>query len=135
MQPRDHIPKPPSNNKKVLVVDDEQVVLELVSQMLSVMGIEAATANNGAQALRLFAATKFDLILTDYVMPDMNGCALAASIKKCSAYTPIILMTGYGETSMQKEIGMESIDCLITKPFRLLEFKAAVNGLLYPDAS
>ena len=122
MQPIDQTSQSSAKNKKVLVVDDEKLVLELVSQMLSIMGHDVVTVNSGAEAINLFGVTKFDLILTDFQMPDMDGCVLAASIKKCSDCTPVILMTGYGDNkSIQKMIDESFIDCLMFKPFSFKE--------------
>ena len=136
MQPIDQASQSSAKNKKVLVVDDEKLVLELVSQMLSIMGHDVVTVGSGAEAINLFSETKFDLILTDFQMPDMDGCVLAAIIKKCSDCTPVILMTGYGDNkSIQKMIDESCIDCLMFKPFSFKEFKTAVNNLLYPDAT
>ena len=67
--------------RKILVVDDEKGVRDILSEILSRMGYEVAVACNGGEGLNLFWTRTFDLVMTDLTMPDMDGWTLAFHIK------------------------------------------------------
>jgi CheY-like chemotaxis protein len=114
----------------ILVVDDQQNLLHLLSRMLTASGFEVHTANNGFQALRLFSRICFTLVLTDFNMPGMDGLALADKIKRASPDTPVIMMTGADgpELKQIKESGF--VACLLKKPFRWEDLDEAVANAL-----
>ena len=68
--------------EKILVVDDNNVFRIVVSKMLSRLGYEVSSADSGETGLRIFLMNKFDIVLSDYEMPGMDGVALACSVKK-----------------------------------------------------
>ncbi len=81
----------------ILVVDDNNVFRIVVSKMLSRLGYEVSSADSGENGLNLFFKNKFDVVLSDYEMPGMDGVAFACSIKKSSPRTPVVIMTGAGK--------------------------------------
>ena len=95
--------------------------------MLAVDGHQVETAASGEQALALFEIGKFDLILTDYEMPNMKGDKLATEIKALAPNQPIGVFTGYAEAMPQPLSGVELV---ISKPFGLDELRQAVAKLL-----
>ncbi len=113
-----------SRSLRILVVDDEPNVRELLSAALSADGHEVATAALGEEAFQRFKAGHFDLVVTDKAMPGMSGDQLAALIKKHSPPTPIILLTGFGQF-LEKE-NIPFVDVLIAKPIDLLALRQAV---------
>ena len=80
--------------KKILVVDDEESITRLMKSMLSAYGYEAVLAGNGKQGLELYKTEKPDLIITDIIMPDMEGIELIRILRKIDKKLPIIVMSG-----------------------------------------
>jgi signal transduction histidine kinase/ActR/RegA family two-component response regulator len=106
-----------SNKLRVLVVDDESCVRELLSEVLAFEGCEVTTAEDGHQALRLFEAGKFDAVFTDVGMPGMNGWELTRAIRELDAEVPLAVITGWGEAVSTNEQGTAQVDWVVTKPF------------------
>ncbi len=105
--------------KHILVVDDEPLVLRAVRMMLSYEGHIVEGANNASEALAAFKPGKFDLVITDYLMPGMKGDALAVAIKEQSPNQPVILLTAHAQI-IQETIGeLKCFDYVVSKPFRL----------------
>jgi CheY-like chemotaxis protein len=111
---------------KILVVDDNSVLRILLSKMLSRLGYDVASADSGEKGLGLFLKNAFDIVLSDFEMPGMDGVALACSIKKCSPHTPV--MTGAGREAVLSKSGT-GVDQVISKPFSLAEIDATMRDL------
>ena len=111
---------------KILVVDDEPSVLQLLTIFLRSDGHQIVTAGSGAEALRTFRELSFDLVITDRAMPEMNGDVLAASIKKIRGDVPVILLTGLA--GIMRDVGdqPDAIDLVLGKP---LTHEALRNAL------
>src|SRR3974377_1907172 len=112
--------------RHILVVDDESLVRRSVHILLQGDGYVVQEARSGAEALALFEPNKFDMIFTDYLMPDMKGDQLAAAIKQCSPKQPVVMLTAFPEK-------FESCNCppgggalLICKPFGLDTLRDAI---------
>src|SRR5512143_1824403 len=103
---------------KALVVDDDGELRSIVGKMLTVLGYEVSSAENGEKALRILLRSKFDIVLSDYEMPGMDGVALARRIKKSSPGTPVVLMTGAAKETVLSRMGT-AVDRVILKPFTL----------------
>ena len=80
--------------KKILLVDDEPIILETYSALLSEKGFSVVTASSGREALETFSHNSFDLVITDLAMPDGDGFKLLEEIKEISPHTPVIVFTG-----------------------------------------
>ena len=112
----------------ILVVDDNNVFRIVVSKMLSRLGYEVSSADSGENGLRIFLKNKFDIVLSDYEMPGMDGVAFACSVKKSSPRTPVVIMTGAGkETVFSRE--STAVDEVISKPFTLSEIDETIQNL------
>jgi CheY-like chemotaxis protein len=112
----------------ILVVDDNNVFRILVSKMLSRLGYEVSSADSGENGLRIFLKNKFDVVLSDYEMPGMDGVAFACSVKKSSPSTPVVIMTGAGmETVFSRK--STAVDKVISKPFTLAEIDKTIQTL------
>jgi PAS domain S-box-containing protein len=118
----------------VLVVDDESMVRDVLRDYLNGDGHEVVTANDGVEALSLFKQKKFDLVITDRAMPEMNGDQLADSIKKISPQTPLIMLTGFGELMKAKEECPKGVDKLISKPLTFEGYREALAHLDFQKA-
>jgi len=112
----------------ILVVDDNNVFRMVVSKMLSRLGYEVSSADSGENGLNLFLKNKFDVVLSDYEMPGMDGVAFACSIKKTSPRTPVVIMTGAGrETVFSRK--STSVDEVISKPFTLAQIDKTIQNV------
>ncbi len=114
---------------KILVVDDEKLLVKGIKFNLENEGYQVEACYDGAEAVEKAAAEKFDLIILDLMMPKMDGLEACMRIRQNST-VPIIMLTAKGEDT-DKLIGFEyGADDYITKPFNILELKARVRALL-----
>jgi len=116
------------NSQKILVVDDNNVLLIVVSKMLSQLGYEVSSADSGENGLNVFRKSNFDIVLSDYDMPGMDGVAFACSVKKCSPRTPVVIMTGSGRESVFSRMST-AVDEVISKPFTLAEINETIQNV------
>jgi len=122
--------KVPSRSLHVLVVDDEPLVRELLTEYLVGDGHTVETATNGREGLEKFSAGQFNLVVTDRAMPEMSGDQLAVAIKQISPTTPVVLLTGFGD--LMKEAGEHpaGVDAIMRKPITLTEFHEALAKVI-----
>ena len=114
---------------KILVVDDEQVLVKGVKFNLENEGYTVETAFDGKTAVELARNGNFDLILLDLMMPEVDGLTACMQIREFSN-VPIIMLTARGEDT-DKLLGFEyGADDYVTKPFNILELKARIRALL-----
>ena len=118
---------------KILVVDDEKLLVKGIKFNLENDGYEVAAAYDGEEAVELAKTGDFDLIILDIMMPKMTGLEACMQIREFSN-VPIIMLTAKGE-DMDKLIGFEQgTDDYLTKPFNILELKARIRALLRRSA-
>ena len=114
---------------KILVVDDEKTLVKGMKFNLENEGYEVECAYDGAAALELAREGRFDLIILDVMMPEMDGLEACMKIREFSN-VPIIMLTAKSEDA-DKLMGFEcGADDYLTKPFNILELKARVRALL-----
>lgn len=113
--------------RHILVVDDEPLVRQTVQMLLEDDGYVVDEAESGPQALAMFEPGKFDMIFTDYFMPDMKGDQLAAAIKKRSPKQPVVMITAFPEKLQSYDCPLGGIDSFICKPFELETLRAAIT--------
>lgn len=111
---------------RILVVEDEPLVREVITVYLTEDAHEIETAVNGREGLEKFKAGQFDLVLTDRAMPEMNGDALAAEIKKIAPGQPVILLTGFGDLMSGAGERPAGVDMVVSKPFTLSVLRDAI---------
>jgi len=113
--------------KKILVVDDEPLVCEAIAMMLSFDGHEVVTAGSGKEALALFSPGKFDLMTTDYAMPEMNGAELALAIKAKVPSQPVIMITAHSDMLKSSGVPLTGVDQVVSKPFQFADLRVAIQ--------
>ncbi len=118
------------SSEKILIVDDEEGMRRLLSRVLGRAGYDAVAVGSGAEALRQVASDRFDLVVTDIKMPEMDGLQLLEELKEFEPSLPIIVMTAYGtiENAVQA-LRLGAYD-YIAKPFETDEIKLTVAKLL-----
>ncbi len=129
-----------NDKPRLLIVDDEPGMREMLSHELGREGYEVVTAPGGAEALALAGAQKFDLVISDVMMPKMDGLALLEALKVLAPETEVILSTGYGtvETAVramkmgaydfvQKPVNLDELLALVQKALEKNELKALLG--------
>lgn len=120
--------------KKVLVVDDEKLIVKGIRFSLEQDGMEVTCAYDGEEALCLAQENKFDMILLDIMLPKMDGFEVCQAIREFSNM-PIVMLTAKGD-DMDKILGLEyGADDYITKPFNILEVKARIKAIMRRTAA
>ena len=115
--------------KKVLVVDDEKLIVKGIRFSLEQDGMEVDCAYDGEEALKMATENHYDMILLDIMLPKMDGFEVCQHIREFSDM-PIVMLTAKGD-DMDKILGLEyGADDYITKPFNILEVKARIKALL-----
>ncbi|MEW5995779.1 MAG: response regulator, partial [Candidatus Zixiibacteriota bacterium] len=115
------------NKLKVLIVDDESIVLSLVRDALEDENYEILTAARSLEALKILKAEKIDLVVTDIRMPDMNGIDMVRKARSIQPDIGVIFMTGYANLNSAKDAIKQGALDYILKPFELDEIRRAVN--------
>ncbi|RWO34575.1 MAG: response regulator [Mesorhizobium sp.] len=112
------VPVEYGNGETILVVDDDTPLMQLAEEMLAALGYEPVGFNRSPAALNAFSADpgRFDLVLTDEVMPDMTGVELSGKLHEIRSDLPIVLMTGYGRTLRSRQLTAAGISEVIKKP-------------------
>ena len=115
--------------KKVLVVDDEKLIVKGIRFSLEQDGMEVDCAYDGEEAYNMAKETAYDMILLDVMLPKMNGFEVCQAIREFSDM-PIVMLTAKGD-DMDKILGLEyGADDYITKPFNILEVKARIKAIM-----
>ncbi len=116
--------------RRILVVEAEESIRNIVSIFLSERGYEVITARSGEEGVSLLLKGSFDLVLSDLTMPGMDGWTLACYVKNRSPATPVGLMTGWGAKETIDKMKGSAVDFAIFKPFGLNDLQEAVARVL-----
>ncbi|MDO9109895.1 MAG: ATPase, T2SS/T4P/T4SS family [Desulfatirhabdiaceae bacterium] len=130
-------PEPPSSiasfrPEKILIVDDNRVVLKILTNILESQNYLTVSALNGIDALKIAYQEKPDLIITDYMMPEMDGMALITKLKSqlATRFIPIIMLTSKDEVDAEVEVINAGADDYLTKPVNPKRLIVRINRLL-----
>ena len=118
-----------SSRARILVVDDEAHVRELLCEMVESEGCEVIAASNGADALALFETGNFDAVFTDIGMPGMSGWELARAIRALNAELPLAVITGWGDAVGSDEQKAAQVNWVVTKPFSMQRVGEIIQDL------
>jgi DNA-binding response OmpR family regulator len=115
--------------KRVLVVDDEKLIVKGIRFSLEQDGMEVDCAYDGEEALALAKANRYDMVLLDIMLPKMDGFEVCQAIREFSDM-PVVMLTAKGD-DMDKILGLDyGADDYITKPFNILEVKARIKAIM-----
>jgi CheY-like chemotaxis protein len=122
----------PRGSERILFVDDEQMMVDLNNERLSSLGYKVVASTSSMKALDIFRAQpdRFDLVITDYTMPDMTGIDLAGKLFKIRPDVPIILYTGQSDASLPERVKKAGIREFLTKPLVKQELAQAIRRVL-----
>lgn len=122
-------------NKNILLVEDEKIIREMMREILSSAGYDVTTAENGVEALEICETSdkKFDLLITDFEMPQMNGRELAEKVKASCEQAKILFVSGYaGDDDFLRNLSSDG-KYFVAKPFSPDSFTAKVKAVLDED--
>ena len=123
-----------NHNKKhsgrILVVDDEKSIQEVLKALLTAMGYEVVSAGSGREGLHLFLENPIELVMTDLNMPGMDGFSFASHIKRKSPGTRVVLITGLEKGAVDENLKRGCIDSVLIKPFGLEDLQKTVQGMV-----
>ncbi|MFQ5452921.1 MAG: response regulator, partial [Candidatus Zixiibacteriota bacterium] len=120
-------------NLKILIVDDDEQIREVLDDMLTIEGHNITTCSDGSSALKKFEEDTFDLLITDLGMPGMSGLELAGKIHKKNPDLPIAMITGWGTQLNTDEIKVKGIKAVLPKPFHLKDIKSLIHEIVIKD--
>jgi PAS domain S-box-containing protein len=132
-RPREAAPEgliPATASARVLLVDDEQEILDLVSDILTESGYEVRAASSGPQALALFDREAFDLLVCDLGMREMSGWEVVSAVRARDAGLGVVLLTGWGATLSDMKVDAYGIDAVLGKPFEMRKLLTTVADVL-----
>jgi two-component system response regulator AtoC len=114
--------------KRILIVDDEEMIRTLLFEALKSFGYEIETVENGIEAIKQICENNnYDLIITDFMMPEMNGLELIQKIRMMNLSIPIIVITAEGPENKLLKNGASA--CL-KKPFNILELQRTLKDII-----
>ncbi len=117
----------PGRPVRILIVDDEPAVRDIVAKFLAFRGYEVDVADGGSDGLAAFQSKGFDLVLTDLGMPGMSGWQVAREVKLLKPQTLVILMTGWSADLDPAKVKESGVDCIVHKPFDVDEIEKLVR--------
>jgi len=128
---------PPKRSLRVLCVDDDEMVLESMKDFLVYFGHRVGMASGGKCAMEMFRTAiqncePYDVVITDMNMPEANGCAVARVIKAESPVTPVILISGAGNTTKEDGSLSAYVDIVLHKPIRMQELNDVLLQTVQP---
>lgn len=124
------VPDHRGSRKRVLVVDDEASIRDLLSKTLALADYEVDTTGDGAAALDRMRGAAYDLLIADLKMPGMDGLTLIRQARRIKPSLPVIIITGFSSESSAIEAVNLGVDGYLTKPFRVPQVLAAAAKAL-----
>ena len=117
---------PTAKRYAILIVDDEPSLREILSQILE--DYEITTVKNGAEALRILGDTHFQMVITDLMMPQVDGFSVLVTAKKANPDTDVLILTGY--PSLENERRCRALGCtdILAKPFAVTAIRSRVEA-------
>jgi CheY-like chemotaxis protein len=115
---------------RVLLVEDDECLLSVVSELLASLGHTTMTAGEGLAALAKFDEQQFDVLITDLGLPGMSGWDIAEAVKLKNPEIPVIMISGWGAQIADADIKSRGVDLVLPKPFTVLQLEEALGALL-----
>ena len=116
--------------KKVLVIDDQPIVTDLLESVLERMNYHAVVAACGKDGLAAFGKDDFDMVITDLGMPDVSGWDVSKAVKQKKPSVPVVVITGWGVTPDPDRMKDSKVDRVINKPFQIDQLEKIIKDLL-----
>jgi two-component system, cell cycle sensor histidine kinase and response regulator CckA len=118
--------------KRALIIDDEQPLLDIISEVLNNLDIECVQAANGKSAIEIASEKKiFDIILVDMNMPELNGKDTYRELRKKHPKSAVIFMSGYDISDNIREMKLNNPNTFLKKPFSIAQLSKTVQKLVH----
>ncbi|MBN1592452.1 MAG: response regulator [Candidatus Coatesbacteria bacterium] len=114
----------------VLVVDDQDCLVDLLSDIVEGLGFSSEVAHDGQEALEKFQGGNFQMVITDIKMPRMDGIQLTKMVKRDRPDVPVIAITGFGNEEAGEDLRSEQMDGFLEKPFRIAKIEGMICEVL-----
>ena len=114
----------------VLVVDDQDCLVDLLSDIVEGLGFSSEVAHDGQEAIEKFAEGDFQMVITDIKMPRMDGIELTKRIKETRPDVPVIAITGFDTEDTQDDLFCDEMDGFLEKPFRVARIEGMICSVL-----
>jgi CheY-like chemotaxis protein len=121
------------SKRKILVVDDDFSLLDYMIEATKTLGYEVEAKTNAADAIQAFSLTPFDLVVSDYMLPDSSGFDLMCGVRKIRTDTPFVIVTGYPVAYPPSLAKADGVDGYLVKPFRINQLEQVISGIFYPE--
>jgi len=118
-----------ADNLRVLVVDDDDQIRDILADMLNINGHRTVSCSDGYAALEAVERERFDMLITDLGMPGMSGLELAGAVHEKLPKMPIAMITGWGTQLNKEEVALKGILAILPKPFHIKDIKQLVDDL------
>lgn len=115
---------------KILLVDDEQDVLDMLADAFIVVGNQVTKSGDGMEALEIFKTGDFDIAILDVELPEMSGFELTAEIKKIKPDFPVVLITGYSHLYRPQDVLSLDVEAFLKKPINIPELISIINQII-----
>ncbi|MGB5106801.1 MAG: response regulator, partial [Candidatus Zixiibacteriota bacterium] len=126
--PRDVRKKEKQRRLSILGIDDQEVIRELLSNIITRMGHKITTVESGQEALRLFRQEQFDLVIAEAGMPDISGWSISEQVKKHAPQTPVIILSGWDNIADLEKAHAGHADFVLTKPFKMEQLGKVIGA-------
>ncbi|MBD3223807.1 MAG: response regulator [Caldithrix sp.] len=119
-------------NKKILIIDDEEPLREIITEVIEIMDLNGISAASGQEAITIFDEQKDDigLIILDLYMPGLSGHDTYKRINEIKQNVPVIFMSGYDDQDTENQLTSDVKSTFLKKPFTLNEIKASIESLI-----
>jgi len=114
---------------KILAIDDQKIILDLLESILQGLGHSIKVAPSGKDGLELFQRDGYDLVITDLGMPDMSGWEVSRRVKEMKKETPVVMITGWGVNFELDKIKEFGVDYLLSKPFKVEQLSKLIDQI------
>ena len=112
---------------KVLAIDDQRMILDLLTSMFANLGHSTEVAETGLEGIAKFNQNAFDLVVTDLGLLDISGFEVSQKIKEQNPEVPIVMITGWGANFDQEQLKKAGVDYILAKPFKLEQLTEVVE--------
>jgi len=123
----------PKSRRKILIVDDDANMIDFMTEALKALGYKVEARHDSTSALEAFKKYKFDLVISDFMLPDGTGLELLKSIKKLKPMMQVVIATGYPLAYPPAMARADGVDGYLAKPFRINQLEQVIVTLLYPE--
>ncbi len=120
----------PPKAKRVLVIDDQPIVTDLLVDVLERMNYKSEVASCGKDGVEMFEKNMYDLVITDLGMPDMSGWEVSNAVKQKNPHVPVVVITGWGIDPDPDKMKDSEVDFIINKPFQIDQLEKIIKNLL-----